>query len=75
MPATSMVCLAMGDPSESLGMYDKQVESSWMKSKGQANVGHTTVNIYYRLPDQKEVDETHGQLKTVSQSQTRENHA
>jgi len=56
---------------ESLGMYDEWVESSWVKSKGQANVGYTIVNVYYRFPDQEgEVDETYRQLKAASQSRT-----
>lgn len=56
---------------ESLGMYDEWVESSWVKSKGQANVGDTIVNVYYRFPDQEgEVDETYRQLKAASQSRT-----
>lgn len=56
----------MGDPFESLWMYYERVERSWVKTKGQANVGNTIVNIYYRLPDQEEeVDETYRQLKAV----------
>lgn len=66
MSATSRVCIAMGDPFESLWMYYERVERSWVKTKGQANVGNTIVNIYYRLPDQEEeVDETYRQLKAV----------
>lgn len=29
------------------------MESLWVRIKGQASVGYTTVGVYYRLPDQE----------------------
>ena len=41
-----------------LEMNDEQVQSLWVRIKGQVNMGDTIVGVQYRLPDQEEeVDE------------------
>ena len=56
-----------------LGVEGEQVESLWVKNKGQANMGDTVVGICYRPHDQEEVvvvDEAfYRQLEVASQSQ------
>jgi len=54
-----------------LGVDEEQVESFWVRIKGQAHTGDITVGVYYRPPDQdEEVDEAfYRQLKGASQSQ------
>lgn len=37
-----------------LGVDDERVESLWVRMKGQANIGDTAVDVYYRPPDQEE---------------------
>ncbi|GAB0208991.1 hypothetical protein GRJ2_003364800 [Grus japonensis] len=48
-----------------------EVESLWVRMKGQANMGDTVVGVYYRPPDQEEeVDEAfYRQLEVASRSQ------
>ena len=36
------------------GVEGEQVESLWVKIKGQANMGVTVVGVSYRPPDQEE---------------------
>ena len=52
-------------------MEGEQVESLWVKIKGQPNMGDTVVGVCYRPPDQEEeVDEAfYRQLEVASQSQ------
>ena len=46
-------CIELG-----LGANEEQVESLWVRIKGQAHTGDITVGVYYRPPDQEEeVDE------------------
>jgi len=40
-----------------LGTGDEPAGSSWMRLKGQTNVGDIGVGVCYRLPDQEKVDE------------------
>lgn len=41
-----------------LRMNDKPAESLWARTGGQNNMGDATVAVYYKLPDQEEVEET-----------------
>lgn len=54
-----------------LGESDVEVESLWVRIKGQAGKGDTVVGVYYRPPDQEEeVDEAfHKQLEVAAHSQ------
>jgi len=54
-----------------LGADEEQVESLWVRIKGQAHTGDTVVGVYYRPPDkEEEVDEaSYRQPKVPSQSQ------
>ncbi|XP_063280190.1 uncharacterized protein LOC134564864 isoform X3 [Prinia subflava] len=54
-----------------LGVDDKQVESLWVRIKGQTSKGDTVVGVCYRLPEQEEeVDEAfYRQLEAASQFQ------
>jgi len=54
-----------------LGANEEQVESLWVRIKGQAHTGNITVGVYYRPPDQEEeVHEAfYRQLQAASQSQ------
>ena len=46
---------------------DDQVESLWVRIKGQANMGDTVVGVYYRPPDQEEeVDEAFYKQREVA---------
>lgn len=38
-----------------LGTNNDPVESLWMRIKGEANMGDTTVDVYYRSPDQEKL--------------------
>lgn len=51
------------------GTDEEQVESLWVRSKGQAGMGDTVVGVYYRPPNQdKEVDDAlYRQLIATSQ--------
>ena len=51
-----------------LGVDEEQVESLWVRIKGQAHMGDIVVGVYYRPPDQEEeVNETfYRQLKVAS---------
>jgi len=51
-----------------LGADEEQVESLWVRIKGQAHTGDSVVGVYYRPPDQEEeVDEAfYRQLEVVS---------
>ena len=53
-----------------MGGNDEQVESLWVRIKGQANIGDTAVGVYYRpLNQEEEVDETfYKQMEVASQS-------
>ena len=59
-------CIDLG-----LGANEEQVESLWVRIKGQAHTSDITVGVYYRPPDQEEeVDEAfYRQLQAASQSQ------
>ena len=58
-------CIELGP-----GANEERVESLWVRIKGQAHKGDITVDVYYRPPDQEEVDEAfYKQLKAASQSQ------
>jgi len=59
-------CIELG-----LEANEEQVESLWVRIKGQAHKGDITVGVYYRPPDQEEeVDEAfYRQLQAASQSQ------
>jgi len=50
---------------------EEQIESLWIRIKGQAHMGDVIVGVYYRPPEQEEeVDEAfYRQLKVASQSQ------
>jgi len=54
-----------------LRVDEEQMESLWVRIKGQAHTGDTVVGVYYRPPDQKkEADHAfYRQLKVTSQSQ------
>ncbi|GAB0209149.1 rapamycin-insensitive companion of mTOR-like [Grus japonensis] len=54
-----------------LGVDEERMESLWVRTEGQANMGDTVVGVYYRPPDQEEeVDEAfYRQLEVASQSQ------
>jgi len=54
-----------------LGADEEQVESLWVRIKGQPHMSDVIVSVYYRPPDQEEeVDEAfYKQLKVASQSQ------
>ncbi|GAB0209615.1 hypothetical protein GRJ2_003427200 [Grus japonensis] len=54
-----------------LSVDEEQVESLWVRMKGQANMGDTVVGVYYRPPDQEEeVDEAfYRQLEVALRSQ------
>jgi len=54
-----------------LGADEEEVESLWVRIKGQAHMGDIIVGVYYRPPDQdEEGDEAcYRQLKVASQSQ------
>ncbi|GAB0210277.1 hypothetical protein GRJ2_003493500 [Grus japonensis] len=54
-----------------LGVDEEQVESIWVRIKGQANINDTVVGVYYRPPDQEEeVDEAfYRQLEVASRPQ------
>ena len=41
-----------------LRMNDKSAESLWARTGGQNNMGDATVAVYYKLPNQEEVEET-----------------
>jgi len=58
-------CIELG-----LGANEEQVESLWVRIKGQAHTSDITVGVYYRPPDQEEeVDEAfYRQLQAASQS-------
>lgn len=51
-----------------LAMNDEQIESLWVRVKGQASLGDAVISIFYSLPDQdEEVSEAFfRQLKVVS---------
>lgn len=51
------VALHVREQLECIRLYsgtDDQVESLWMRIKGQANTGDTVVDIYQRPPDKEE---------------------
>ncbi|GAB0204592.1 mitochondrial enolase superfamily member 1 [Grus japonensis] len=54
-----------------VGVDEERVKSLWVRIKGQANMGDTVVDVYYRPPDQEEeVDEAfYRQLEVASRSQ------
>ena len=41
-----------------LRMDDEPAESLWARIREQNNMGDTTAAVYYKLPDQEEVEET-----------------
>jgi len=59
-------CIELG-----LGANEEQLESFWVRIKGQAHKDDITVGVYYRPPDQEEeVDEAfYRRLQAASQSQ------
>ena len=59
-------CIELG-----LGANEEQVESLWVRNKGQAHTGDITVGVYYRAPDQEEEihEAFYRQLQAASQSQ------
>jgi len=59
-------CIELG-----LRANEEQVESLWVRIKGQAHMGDITVGVYYRPPDKEEevYEVFYRQLQAASQSQ------